>query len=738
MKKKQFFLFLITLLFCQCDIIAQTNNIVNAKNNENVDSLPSVPFLPDPLITNEGKIISSPITQSTQWKAKCNWIKEQYQHWICGTVPPAPKIFTFKIISEKKEPGVLIRMVELHFGPEQKGKLTVELMIPTSSKRLPVFMTQWNHRGWAQIAVRRGYIGCVYAGADDKDDTQNFDSLYTGYSFSTLMKRAWAASRAIDYLYSLKEVDTSRIGITGHSRNAKQSLLAAAFDDRIKAVVSSSGGTGGENPFRYTDESFNNESINDITTNFPDWFHPNLRLFIGKEEKLPVDQNSLMSLIAPRGLMLSTALNETEGGPWGIEQAYLSAKKVYKFYKAENNLGIFYRNGRHATSARDIEKYIDFFDYVFWRTNKTPENSLYYDYSFSKWKKQSKEQINPLHFPTFTTGKKNINEPGFSSTQEEIKKKINWLLGEEPPGIPANEKILCEEARSSGDYLGLVINEPEPGADIRKCVIGPYNAAGENLWADMYYQKDVDLPNNSSNNKHPLIIFLHEYAHTNGYRYRTENLINTFTKKGFLVLCFDMIGYGTRIEEFKDFYSRYPHWSMMGKMVADTRMVINDAISRMPYVDTSNIFLVGYSLGGTVALLTSALDSRVKGTAVVCAFDSWRITDKETEGIKHYSHLLGLIPRLGFFENNTNRIPVDFNEILSTIAPRYLYAIAPTQDRHNPGKETKEISREVMNTYEQLKKPLHFIFEQPDTYNHFTDVMKQNICDWLLKIKEEK
>jgi dipeptidyl aminopeptidase/acylaminoacyl peptidase len=54
--------------------------------------------------------------------------------------------------------------------------------------------------------------------------------------------------------YTLDEVDKSKIAITGHSRNAKQSLLAAAFDDRITAVISSSGGTGGEFPFRYTDE----------------------------------------------------------------------------------------------------------------------------------------------------------------------------------------------------------------------------------------------------------------------------------------------------------------------------------------------------------------------------------------------------------------------------------------------------------------------------------------------------
>src|SRR5690606_8112636 len=125
-----------------------------------------------------------------------------------------------------------------------------------------------------------------------------------------------------------------------------------------------------------------------------------------------------------------------------------------------------------------------------------------------------------------------------------------------------------------------------------------------------------------------------------------------------------------------NFYQRYPQWSIMGKMVADTRMIINDVINRMDFIDKDNIFLTGYSLGGTVALFTAALDNRIKGTAVVSAFDSWRTNDIETEGIRHFSHIHGLLPRLGFFIGNERRIPVDFDEILAAIAPGYLMVIS--------------------------------------------------------------
>jgi cephalosporin-C deacetylase-like acetyl esterase len=50
----------------------------------------------------------------------------------------------------------------------------------------------------------------------------------------------WDGIRAIDYLVTRKEVDTSRIGITGRSGGGTQSAYIAAFDDRIKVLVTES------------------------------------------------------------------------------------------------------------------------------------------------------------------------------------------------------------------------------------------------------------------------------------------------------------------------------------------------------------------------------------------------------------------------------------------------------------------------------------------------------------------
>lgn len=715
------------LLKCS-PIIAQSRKEDSLK----IASFPSVSLLPDPLIIGQGTK-NIPVKTKTQWQQQRDWIKEQYQHWISGSVPPAPKTFHTKILSETVENGVKDRVVELSFGPNDAAKMTVELLIPPSDKPLPVFLTQWSHRGWAQIAVRRGYIGCIYAGADGKDDTKNYSEVFPGYDFATLMKRAWGASRAIDYLYTIPQVDTSRIGITGHSRNGKQSLMAAAFDDRIKAVVSSSGGTGGESTFRFSDERFNSESLEEITHSFPHWFDSRLPLFTGREEKLPVDQNSLMSVIAPRGLMVVSSISEDQGNPWGIEHSYKSAKTVYHFLNADSQIAIWLRHGRHQHAARDVETFIDFFDYIFGRSKIAPENRLFYDYSFNKWKKQSDEKIDPLKFAKISPSAKPKDEAA-------TVKNIHWLLGDEPPGVNDHQPYSANINRNHSypdDYIDEIIGEPKLPDNIRKMTIGAYHGIADDLWASMYFPA-ASVVDNKVVGKLPVVIFLHDFAYATGYHRLSMPMIKQLTERGFAVLAFDMVGFGSRVEEALHFYDRYPHWSMMGKMVADTRSIINDICNRMPFIDSTNIFLTGYSLGGTVALFTAALDTRVKGAAVLSAFSSLRNDNKETEGIRRYADLHGLIPRLGFFEDNESRIPIDFDDIISCIAPRNLLVIAPEQDRHHSIVSVRNIMSSVKEKYQQKRATDKLTFLQPDTYNHYPLSMKEEMADWLQKVKDSK
>lgn len=326
-------------------------------------AMPSVPELPDPL---EG------VKTRADWPARRAWIREQFERWVTGRMPPKPDNLRAVVTATRKEGEVTVREVRLEFGPGHRATLRVQLMVPPGKGPFPVFLT--NHprtRPWVATAVRRGYIAAIYHATDPRygigDDSDGFIEVYPEYDFSCLARWAWAAMRAVDYLHTLPEVDRSAIGITGHSRNGKQALIAAAFDERIGAVIPSSGNTGECDPWRYTTDMFANETIEQITGSFPHWFHPRLRFFAGREDKLPVDQNSLMALVAPRGLLMYSAFSESQGNSFGFEQAYRSVRRVYEFLGQPEKVGLHLRAGEHATTAGDIENYIDFFDAVFGR-----------------------------------------------------------------------------------------------------------------------------------------------------------------------------------------------------------------------------------------------------------------------------------------------------------------------------------------------------------------------------------
>jgi cephalosporin-C deacetylase-like acetyl esterase len=706
----------------------------------NFNALPSIPLLPDPLIIDEGDK-NIPVKTLAQWKDKREYIKQQVKHIFSGTFPAPPKNFTVNVLEKRVENGVKIEMIELRFGENDQAKLTLELFTPPGKGPFPVFMTQWNHRGWAQIAVRRGYMGLIYAGADSKDDTRKYLELYRDYDWTTLMARAWGAHRAVDYLHTLNSVDKSKIAITGHSRNGKQSLLAAAFDDRITAVISSSGGTGGEFPYRYTDERHNNESIDFLASRRTHWLHPRLRFYSGREHKLPIDQNSLMALIAPNALLLSSSIREGGGGdPWAIEQLYNSLSKVYEFLNASEKLGIRLRDGEHGVSERDIEAFVDWLDIQF-QSKKIPwENKLIYNYSFDKWKTLSNENIKLNDFPVNAAngnilrsdrGKKLKTVKDWNQKKADIKKQISWVIGDEPAGFSASP---IQNLSSREDYVSSYIDRPQV-KNGKKENIAPYNALGDYLYGSLYYPTDKNGEMiKKANSKIPVVIFIHKYSNT-GYDSNLNFLFNDLLSRGIAVLAMDMVGYGARIEEGTNFYERYPNWSKLGKMITDTRAAI-DALESIEFIDKDKIFLSGYALGGTVSLFTAALDNRIAGTAVSSAFTPLRDgnANKDNEGVKAYSHLYGLLPKLGFFIDNENRLPVDYTEIISSIAPRPLLVISPKLDRHANAGKVNQSMEEVASVYSFLNASKNLEFKAPHEFNEFTSSQQKDLVNWLDKM----
>jgi dienelactone hydrolase len=694
------------------------------------DAMPSIPDLPDPLLLNEGGH-AIPVTTPELWARQRRALREGVEHWIFGVMPPAPTNMRSTITTTHREGDATVREVRLEFGPAQRATLRIELVIPDGKGPFPVFLT--NHarnRPWIYTAVRRGYIAAIYHATDPRygngDDSDAWIEIYPDYDWSCLARWAWAASRTVDYLSTIPEVNKAQIGLAGHSRNGKQALLAAAFDERIGAVVPSSGNSGENDPWRYTTEPFANESIELLAGVQSHWFNPRLRFFAGREDKLPVDQNALMALVAPRGLMMYSGYAESAGNPFGFEQAYRSALTVYKFLGREQNLWLNLRDGEHETTAGDVENFIDFFDAVFGRRPHAKVETWVHGYTFDDWRKLSGESINPASYPVAT----------FKPSDDEAarQKRIAWALGEEPPGVKRLNITKLPTSGTGDGWLAGLFKRPGSDAATRARVVRegmgwaeiPF---GDDLKADLFY------PGDKPGGKWPVVIWLHAYSYQNGwsvaspwestgadYRLEQRPSIPALVKRGVAVLAFDQIGFGARVGNARDFYRRYPRWSLMGKMVADTRAAI-DALAALDVVDASRISLMGYSLGAKVGILTAALDPRVHALAAVCGFDPLRLdtADRGVEGIRHYSHLHGLMPRLGFFIGNESRLPFDFDEPLALAASRPVLLIAPTHDRY----------ARVADVRAEVQAVPGVTLETPMDFNRFGRKLQARVADWL-------
>jgi dienelactone hydrolase len=734
------------------------------------DAMSSIPGLPDPLLLQEaGRKI--PITTHAQWRRQRGWILSQTEHWVFGTMPPRPDNLRAVITGSRHEGSTTVRDVRLEFGPHHRAMLRVQLIIPDGTGPFPVFLTNHSRRRpWVATGVRRGYIGCIYFAADpmygNSDDSDAYIDIYPEYDFSCLARWAWAGSRAVDYLFTLPEVDKRKIGLTGHSRNGKQALVAAAFDERIGAVVLSSGNTGECDPWRYTTDMFVNESIELLTGAQPHWFHPRLRFFAGREDKLPLDQNMLMAAIAPRGLMMYAGYAESAGNPLGFEQAYRSVLSVYRFLGNEGNLWLHLRDGEHEFGTERIEEIVDFFDAVFGRKTYPKYETWILGYTFDGWQKSTGEKINPLIYPKREAGdflNQENGHPITSAAQWEERKKsirqnISQVLGEAPPRVPfPADRTISGHAMTTDDWLASLYRRPAKDTwggygdryaqeTLKSGGIGAIGVPfGDSFMGDLFYPLGPDGKRKPG--KWPVVIWLHQHSYQDGWSaghpwlsakwayYQDERpAFSLLWEKGFAVFAFDQLGYGTRVHEAKYFYQRYPKWSIMGNMITDTRSAV-DALSALEEVDSSQIYLLGYALGAKVGLLTAAFDDRVKGLVSVCGLDPLRLQtpDRGTEGIRHYSHLHGLLPRLGFFAGHEDRVPFDFDEVLALIAPRPALIVAPTLDRYARIADVRSEVEMAKRIYNLLGHQEALQFETPMDINRFPRSSQEQAFDWLAR-----
>jgi hypothetical protein len=325
--------------------------------------------LPDPLVFKNGK----PVKSAKDWEKKRRAeIFEDFDREIYGRVPahtPSVKwevvsttnatngdvaVITKKLIGHvdnSADPAITVNieltlstpakattpvpvMMELAFSKEvmeRIAKLYPEMAKQASAS--PTWEQQLLAKGWGYAiyvptsvqadkgdGLQEGIIGLVNKGQPRKLD-----------DWGALRAWAWGASRCLDYFETDKSVNAKQVGITGHSRYGKASLVAMAYDQRFAIAYISSPGAGGAELYR---RNFGEQMGNLAGTGEYHWFAGNLIKYDGPlyPKDLPVDSHELIALCAPRPVFIGGGALQGDG--WvdakGTFLAAVAAGPVYK------------------------------------------------------------------------------------------------------------------------------------------------------------------------------------------------------------------------------------------------------------------------------------------------------------------------------------------------------------------------------------------------------------------------
>lgn len=394
------------------------------------ETLSGVYTLPDPLLFPDGERVRT----ARQWyRIRRPQIVELFEKYQYGKTPPEPKNLIWDITEKGTVAfgGLAIRKQVTVYLTEETTDHKIDLLIyiPAGSKKpVPLFFNLsfmpnanvvddpevsegyiWNREGKKVPVSRTGGFGKMdisvflrqgigFATVNYGDIEPDFaDGIKYGIrghflregqtypepdEWGAISAWAWGLSRAMDYFEKDPQIDSKKVILFGISRLGKTVLWAGARDPRFGMIIASCSGEGGAALSR----RLFGETIDHMThpTRYFYQFAGNWRNFKDNPSLSPVDAHMLISLIAPRPLLLQTGDSDLWSDPKGEFLAAVAAAPVYKllgkrpletdFFPAPgvpvlNDIGYFMHAGGHGALPSDFDVFLEFIKLHFF-TNK--------------------------------------------------------------------------------------------------------------------------------------------------------------------------------------------------------------------------------------------------------------------------------------------------------------------------------------------------------------------------------
>ena len=301
-----------------------------------------------------------PVVRIQDWEIKRNQMIDSMQA-VMGSLPslhPLPD-FDVQYMDSLKEENYTRYLIK--FRVAENEYLPSFLYIPACKephRKYPAMLAlhQTNHAGkqdndggtknlsYAKELAHRGYI-VISPDYPGFGDLSNYDFKNDRYQSGT-MKGVFDHIRCVDLLQSMPEVDPERIGVIGHSLGGHNAMFVAAFDTRLKVVVSSCGWTEFEyyNIGAAAEERYGGRlgpwAQDRYMPLFQDKYHLN-------GDQIPFNFHEVVALFAPRWFFSNSPVNDSNFDVEGVKAGVEKANEAYRFLNAEDHLQVRYPIAGH-------------------------------------------------------------------------------------------------------------------------------------------------------------------------------------------------------------------------------------------------------------------------------------------------------------------------------------------------------------------------------------------------------
>lgn len=219
-------------------------------------------------------------------------------------------------------------------------------------------------------AVRRGFAICKFVREDVALDASNSRktgilNLYPEYDWGAVTAWAWFYQPLIDYLLSTGYFDEDRIIATGHSRGGKTALAATIFDHRIAITAPSASGSGGTGSWFHFTQGGREQTATVIQNNHNFWFGRSFESYLPDPG---FDGQTLLALVAPRGLINTQGADDPLANPLGTKKMFEGSSPVFELLDAQLPPSTHWRAGGHGHLLEDWIAVMDYADAYFDKT----------------------------------------------------------------------------------------------------------------------------------------------------------------------------------------------------------------------------------------------------------------------------------------------------------------------------------------------------------------------------------